>query len=240
MRRAVTLLALALALWPTGPLSAQLKDVTDEMSPIEPRARAGIFGNYISPKGDFGQFVDQGFGLSGWVGLPIGGSGQVFIGLEGSFANYGTRTNTVPLSPTIPGLYVDVTTSNNIGTFGIPLRIELTPGPIRPYVVGSVGLAYFWTETSARGTASSGDFARSINFDDLTAQWTAGGGLTIQVSKGLTPVAIDLGLRHVQNGEVEYLNENSIEDGGSDIIITPIRSQANFLSWQVGVKVGIR
>jgi hypothetical protein len=67
-----------------------------------------------------------------------------------------------------------------------------------------------------------------------------GGGLSIQVSKGLTPVAIDLGLRHVQNGEVEYLNEDSIEDGGSDIIITPIRSQANFLSWQVGVKVGIR
>jgi hypothetical protein len=240
MRRAVALVTLSLALWPTGPLGAQLKDVTDEMSPVEPRARAGIFGNYISPKGEFGEFVDQGFGLSGWVGLPIGPSGQVFVGLEGSFANYGTRTNTVPLSPTIPGLYVDVTTSSNIATIGIPLRIELTPGPIRPYVVGSVGLAYFWTETSARGTSSSGDFARSINFDDITAQWTAGGGIAIQVSKGLTPVSIDLGLRQVMNGEVEYLTEESVIDDGGPITVVPIRSEANFLVWQVGVKVGIR
>lgn len=249
MRRAAALVALApslllgagLTLGSAGPLAAQLRDVTDEVSPVEPRARAGIYVNYISPQGDFGQFVDQGFGLSGWVGLPIGPSGQIFIGLEGSFANYGTRTNTVPLSPTIPGLYVDVTTSNNIATFGIPLRIELTPGPVRPYVVGSVGLAYFWTETSARGTSSAGDFASSTNFSDITANWTGGGGLVLQVSHGRNPVFVDVGLRHVANGEVKYLNEDSIQDGGGGTtIITPIRSEANFTLWQVGVAVGLR
>ena len=243
MRRALQLAALAIApaLWPTGPLAAQLKDVTDQFSYGRVRGRAGGHVEFVQPEGDFGRFVDNGFGISGWVGLGIDRKSQVIVGLEGGFVQYGRRTSTVPLSPTIPGLYVDVTTQNNIATFGIPVRVELTRGMLRPYVMGSVGLAYFWTETSARGTSSAGDFASSTNFSDITANWTGGGGLVLQVSHGRNPVFIDFGLRHVANGEVEYLNEDSIRDGGGGTtIITPIRSEANFTLWQVGVAVGLR
>ena len=240
MRRAVPSFALAFAL-AGSPLAAQLRDVTEEVAPGRIRGQAGGHLEYVRPEGDFGRFVDDGFGISGWAGVALGRNSQVIIGLEGGFVNYGRQTKTVPLSPTIPGLYVDVTTQNNIATIGIPVRVELTRGMLRPYVVGSVGLAYFWTQTSARGTASSGDFATSVNFDDLTANWTGGGGLALQVSHGRNPVAIDFGLRHVSNGQVEYLNEDSIQDGGGGTtIITPIRSEANFTLWQLGVTVGLR
>ena len=224
-----------------SPAAAQLKDVTDQFSYGRVRGRAGGHVEFVQPEGDFGRFVDNGFGASGWVGIGLDRKSQVIVGLEGGFVQYGRRTSTVPLSPTIPGLYVDVTTQNNIATFGIPVRIEMTRGLLRPYVMGSVGLAYFWTETSARGTSSAGDFASSTNFSDLTANWTGGGGLVLQVSHGRNPVFIDLGLRHVANGQVDYLNEDSIRDGGGGTtIITPIRSEANFTLWQVGVAVGLR
>lgn len=239
MRRA--LFALSLAAGSASPVAAQLKDVTDQFSYGRIRGRAGGHIEFVQPEGDFGRFVDNGFGISGWVGLGLDRKSQVIVGLELGYVNYGRRTQTLPLSPTLPGLFVDLTTTNNVATFGIPVRVELTRGMLRPYVMGSVGLAYFWTETSAKGTSSAGNFASSTNFSDLTANWTGGGGLVIQVSHGRNPVFIDFGLRHVANGEVKYLNEDSIRDGGGGTtIITPIRSEANFTLWQVGVAVGLR
>lgn len=238
MRRLVPALALLFA---ATPLAAQLREVTQEEATIGPiRGIAGFHADYMRPEGEFGQFVQEGLGLSGFVGASFGRNDQVSVGLEGGFVGYGRRTKTVPLSPTIPELYVDVTTSNNIATIGIPLRIELTPGPVRPYVYGSVGLAYFWTQTSAKGTASDGDFATSVNFDDLTANWSGGAGLSIQVSHGRTPVAIDISMRHVANGLVQYLNEDSIQSSGGTTVITPIESEANFTAYQVGVSFGLR
>ncbi|MBW8773050.1 MAG: hypothetical protein JF590_07160 [Gemmatimonadetes bacterium] len=238
MRR---LLLPALVLATSAPAAAQLRDVTDSLALGRIRGRAGIQVEYVQPEGDFGRFVQNGVGISGWVGAALDRNAQVIIGLEGGFVNYGRQTSTVPLSPTIPGLYVDVTTTNNIATIGIPLRIEMTRGVLRPYVSGSVGLAYFWTQTGARGTSSAGDFATSVNFSDLTANWTGGAGLALQVSHGRTPVSIDFGMRHVANGQVKYLNENSITDGGGGTtIITPIRSDANFTLYRVGVAFGLR
>ena len=239
MRRALLVSSLLVS---AAPAAAQLRDVTDSLTGMgRLRGRAGFQVEYVRPEGDFGRFVQNGFGISGWVGAALDRHAQVIVGLEGGFVNYGRQTSTVPLSPTIPGLYVDVTTTNNIATIGIPVRIEFTRGVLRPYVSGSVGLAYFWTETGARGTSSAGDFATSINFSDVTANWTGGAGLALQVSHGRTPVSIDVGMRHVANGQVKYLNQNSISDGGGGTtIITPIRSEANFTLYRVGVAFGLR
>ena len=239
MRRPLTFLALLLA---ARPAAAQLREVTkDEATPDRIRGVAGVQLDITNPEGDFGRFVHTGVGASGFVGVGLTKDARVSIGLEGGFVNYGHQLKTVPLSPTIPGLYVDVSTNNNIATLGIPLRVELTPGPVRPYLTGSLGFAYFWTQTGARGTDSNGDFATTINYSDMTANWTAGGGFAIQVSRGRTPVAIDIGIRRVNNGIVKYLNEDSIQDGGGGTtIITPIRSEANFTAWRIGASFGLR
>ena len=223
------------------PLSAQLRDVTDELPLGRVRGQAGIQLQYVKPEGDFGNYVHDGFGASGFVGAALDRNAQVVIGLEASVVNYGRISNTLPLSPTLPGLYVDLTTTNNIVTVGIPLRVELTRGPVRPYLVGSVGLAYFWTETSASGTSSAGDFASTTNFHDGTRNWTAGGGFAIKIKEGKNPLSIDVGMRHVANGEVNYLTPGSIVDvGGGVTEIHPTRSEANFTLYQVGVVVGLR
>lgn len=234
-------LLIALLLVDAAPAAAQLRDVTDSLAPGRIRGRAGIHVEYVRPEGDFGRFVERGFGMSGWVGAALDRHAQIVVGLEAGYAIYGQNTNTVPLSPTIPGLFVDVTTTNNIATLAIPLRVELTRGALRPYVMGSAGLAYFWTETSAAGTSTAGDFASTVNFSDITANWTGGAGLALRVGNGRRPTYIDIGMRHVANGKVKYLNQNSISDGGGGTtIITPIQSEANFTLYQLGVAFGLR
>ena len=239
MRRPLLVALFALS---AAPLEAQLRDVTDEVAPYgRVRGEAGFHLEYVHPEGQFGQFVHDGFGVSGYAGWALDRNAQIILGVEGGFVNYGRESNTLPLSPTLPGLYVDLTTTNNIATIGIPLRVELTRGVLRPYLVGSVGLAYFWTETSASGTSSAGDFASTTNYHDGTRNWTAGGGLALRVKNGKNPLSIDIGLRHVANGEVNYLTPGSIVDvGGGVTEIHPTRSEANFTLYQVGVSFGLR
>jgi hypothetical protein len=239
MRYVLALLTLLLA---TTGLHAQLREVTDQPPPLgRIRGQAGGWLEYAAPTGDFGQFVHDGFGITGWGGWVLDGKGRVTLGLEIGIVNYGDRTRTVPLSPTIPGLYADVSTTNNIVTLGTPiLRVELTNGAVRPYVSGSVGFAYSYTQTSARGTSSYGDFASSTNFSDWTFNWSAGGGVAIQLSRGRHPLALDLGVRHRDNARVKYLNEDSITGTGTGTTITPIESEANLTVWQLGVVFGLR
>lgn len=240
-RMRYTLGVLALLLCPTG-VRAQLRDVTDQQPPPgRIRGQAGGWLEYAAPTGDFGRFVHDGFGLTGWGGWVLDRGGRVTIGLELGIVNYGDRTRTVPLSPTIPGLYADVTTTNNIVTLGAPVvRVDLTRGTVRPYVSGSVGAAYFYTQTSARGTSSGGAFASSTNFSDWTFNWSAGAGVAIQLSRGKHPIALDFGVRHRDNARVQYLNENSIQGTGAGTTVTPIESEANLTVWGLGVVFGLR
>lgn len=238
MRRPLTL-ALVLTL-SQSPLAAQLKDVTDQFRDYgRIKGRAGAHLEYAQPEGELGDFVDQGFGLSGWVGVGLDHDSRVLIGLEAGYVNYGTRTRSIAVTPSLPWAYVDVTTTNNIVTAGIPLRIELTNSRLRPYAMGSVGGAYFFTQSSVN-SGSDDDVDTQTMYSDLTFNWTAGAGLVYQIQRGETPVYLDFGFRHVDNGEVKYLTDRSIQEYGSTTVITPVRSQANFSMFQFGVAVGLR
>lgn len=239
MRRPLTL-ALLLSLAQT-PLEAQLKDVTDEFTDYgRIKGRAGAHLEYAQPEGELGAFIDQGFGISGWVGVGLDRKSRVLIGFEAGYVNYGTRTRSIAVAPTLPWAYVDVTTTNNIVTAGIPLRVEFTGGKLRPYAMGSVGGSYFFTTSSVTGDSDDDDIDTRTMYSDITLNWTAGAGLVYQIQKGETPVFLDFGFRHVDNGEVEYLTDESIQTYGSTTVITPIRSQANFTMFQFGVAVGLR
>jgi hypothetical protein len=52
-------------------------------------------------------------------------------------------------------------------------------------------------------------------------------------------VLLDLGVKYHGNGEVEYLKKGDIVDNpDGTITITPTRSQANLLTFQIGVQIG--
>jgi hypothetical protein len=171
----------------------------------------------------------HGFDRDGIVGLRV----------EGGYLIYGSRTRRYPAFGGL--ISVDVNTSNNIAFFGIGPQLMLPARVVRPYVAAAGGFAYFFTESSVEGSSNNTPFAQTTNFSDGTWAATGAAGLYIPLGHTRTPIALDLGARYHWNGQASYLNESSIQDNGSGgVTITPIHSQANLVTWRLGVSFGVR
>lgn len=208
--------------------------------PAEGRIRAmgGLNFQVAFPQGEFADFVETGYGVGGNLTFFPGQQSRFGIRLFGSWLQYGRTTERIPF-PGLPGIDVDLTTSNNIYSFGVGPEIHLSTGAIRPYLQAAIGLSNFATETSAEGSDNTDPFARSTNFNDWTAAYYGGGGLMIQVSHGKNPVLIDGALRYQSHGRTRYLREGSIQEGpGGTIEIDPIESKTDLLIVHLGVEVG--
>ena len=196
---------------------------------------------YGQPVGAFHDYVNQGWGLDGFFRWFGDSRGILSIRIDGGFLIYGHETINVPLSSTVGRIRVDVTTSNNIVWGGIGPQLTLpTPG-IRPYVNGSAGFSYFFTESSVEGSDDGLDFASTKNYDYGTFSWGAGGGFLIPFQTPNGELSIDLGMRYHGNGQVRYLREGGIEDlPGGGVRLHPILSEANLITYRLGVSYAFR
>ncbi|HEX6533226.1 MAG TPA: hypothetical protein VF041_01445 [Gemmatimonadaceae bacterium] len=212
---------------------------------IRPAARStvflGISGLAAVPQGQFDAYVGTGWGVTGNLLVRLDPNGVVGLRIDGGYINYGNEKKRACISTTIGcRIEVDVHTSNNIAVLGIGPQIILPTGKFRPYFTGSVGLAYFFTQSSLDGISDNQDFAHTTNFDDVTFAWTGGGGLYIPLKGGPKPISLDLGVRYHGNGEARYLREGSIVDNPDGTIsYTPIRSETNLLVFSVGATFGL-
>lgn len=205
------------------------------------RAFLGIGVELGQPEGEFDDFVGTSWGVGGSFLYALDRRGIVGIRVDANYLNYGNEHQRVPLSATIGGrILVDVTTSNNIFLAGIGPQLMVPSGPVRPYVTGAIGFAYFFTKSSVEGSADNDDFASTTNFHDATFAWSGAGGLYIPVGHGNHSIALDLGARYQANGNVRYLRKGSITDNPDGTIsFTPINSQANVIIYHLGVVFGL-
>jgi hypothetical protein len=221
------------------PLAAQnYREVEDQ--PADHRAQLGINFQLGFPQGEFREFVGTGYGVGAHLTVFLDRKNTAGIRLFGSWLQYGRTTERLPLSPTLPGLFVDLTTANDIYTFGLGPELQLGSGGLRGYLHAAIGGSNFATTTSAEGTNNTTPFASSTNFNDWTFAYYAGAGAMIQVSRGRRPVFIDGGLRYQSHGKTRYLREGSIEpQPGGAVSFTPIESQTDLLIMHLGVQVGL-
>jgi opacity protein-like surface antigen len=221
------------------PLLAQTEE------PLKPLRGFGGGGFLVAtPTGEFEDYVGTGFGLGGSFIVDLAANGIIGLRVEGGFINYGRETKRVCFSQTVGcRIEVDLTTNNNIVYGNIGPELSFPAGIFRPYFNAGIGFAYFATTSTVEDIAggSNDDIASTTNFDDLTFAWLAGGGLRIRLSSGRTPFHLDFGARYHGNGEVEYLTEGGIIDNpDGSITLNPIRSDANLLTFSIGVTVGVR
>ena len=206
------------------------------------RFEVGGSVNYGLPRGAFRDNVRQGFGADAFFRWNFDRRGILSLRTDAGFLGYGRETKRVPLSGTIGGrILVDLTTSNSIVHAGIGPQLSAPDGPFRPYVNGGIGFSYFFTQSSVEGSSNNNEsFASTTNYDDVTLSLTSGAGVLIPV--GLRgDVALDLGVQYQNNGQVSYLRKGGIVDlpnGG--IQLNPIQSEANLLTFRVGVSARIR
>ncbi len=198
---------------------------------------------YADPRGDFARYVNGAFGVTGHLLHALDPEGIVAIRADLGYLNYGQVTRRQPLGGGALGLItVDVTTSNNIVFGGLGLQMMTPRGAVRPYVNGSAGFSYFFTASSVEGSGNAQPFAESQNFSDggFTTIW--GGGVYVPFHASGAPLALDLSVQAHRNSDIQYLNESSIyiKDTATPPVITPIRGPADFLTFRLGVTVGLR
>jgi hypothetical protein len=238
VRRWVSALVVAGALTPAT-LDAQRRSFDEPRRPN--RAFASVYLMAAQPLGEFDDYIDWGGGFGGEFLYAFDRQGALGLRVNLGLLIYGHETKRVPLSPSLGRISVDVSTSNNIFVASIGPQVMLPSGVVRPYLNGTAGLSYFFTQSSVEGSADFEPFARSTNFDDATFAWSAGGGLYIPLRRGHRhSVSLDIGAQYHANGEATYLREGSIhEDGTGEIFFDPIRSQTNLVTYRLGVTVGL-
>jgi len=206
-----------------------------------PRAYGDISFAVSQPLGAFDDFISEGYGVSGGVVWNLDRDRVFGIRLEGGFLQYDSESRRACVSSTIGcRVVVRVNTDNDIVFGGIGPQITVPAGPIRPYLNATAGFSYFYTHSSVRGRTGYDDLFDTTNHDDGVFALTGGGGILIPLSMRRTQVLLDLGARYHRNGEATYLRRGSITDNpDGSIVVTPIRSEANFITYRIGVSVGV-
>ncbi len=205
----------------------------------------GINFTLAFPRGEFQQKLNRtGFGgtLHFYLWEPTYNR-PFSIGADVGYINYGSESRREPFSLTIPDVTVDVDRTNNIVNYHLLFMISPLEGPIRPYLEGVFGGAYFFTETKIKSTGGNlQEVASSTNFSDNTWSYGGGGGLMMRVYKppvgeksGLSDVMVDLKVRYLVGGEAEYLKEGSVVIRNGKAYYDVVKSKTDLLTVHLGV-----
>jgi hypothetical protein len=199
---------------------------------------------YAAPQGEFMNYVHGAVGVGGHFLQVLDTDGIIAFRADVSILTYGSRTVRQPLGGGALGLIsADVTTSNNILNGGIGLQLMVPRGTVRPYLNGSLGFSYFWTQSEVAGSSSTNvPFASTQNFSDGGFSTAYGGGLYIPLGTKASPFTLDIGGQMHKNADIQYLTKSSITFTSSSAppTITPVRSAADFITWRIGVTIAIR
>ena len=214
---------------------------TDDLKPI--RGSLFMYGGIAAPVGGFREHVGPSVGTGGGVVFDVGGYSSVALRAEMNFVIYGSRSYRAPLSPEIPFGKVNVNTTNSIFSLGLGPQVFLADGSIRPYVYGTLGIAAFATRTGVRGSNFSEESAQRTNHLDSDLAATGGGGLSVQLRGGASPLSLDLSASYHYHGPTRFLTGGDrllerLSDGSWKA--NPIRSDANLMSYRVAFAWGVR
>jgi len=187
------------------------------------------------PVGQFADLVTDVGGVNADLNLHLDRHGAASFRIDGSYLQYGNERRLLPLAGSGGLLAVDMNTTFYVAALRAGPQIVLGEGRIRPYGFGSIGVAYFATQTSLDGCCGT------TNYDDTALSLAAGGGFRIDLSRGRHPAALDLGASYVQNGQVSYVRAGDITaNSDGSFTLHPVRSDANFVTLQVGLSFGLR
>ncbi|MGB9663939.1 MAG: hypothetical protein ACPL25_03310 [Ignavibacteria bacterium] len=167
------------------------------------------------------------------------------LGLNFGVLNYGSITRREPFSYTIPDVFVDVTTQNNLLNYHIVAQIDKQIGIIKPYFQLLIGGAYIYTETKIENRKDHHEIASSTNFEDYAFSTGFGGGAMFRISKNEAIVGkmktynelfLNIKFSYLFGSNAKYLKEGSIKytDNGK-ITYDVLESKTDLFGLHLGV-----
>lgn len=191
------------------------------------------------PQGAFGRNIGLGYGVDGAYLLRLDAAGIWSLRAGVGAISYGGESRREAFSETVGGrVAVDVITANYIVPLSVGPQVSWPRGWFRPYANVGLGAQVFFTESSVRGTASSGVLASSTNHSSAAASWTFGGGVTMPLYAERSRIDLDLGVQFVRGGTARYLATGSIVDlPGARVTVTPMESRTDIAIIRLGARV---
>lgn len=187
--------------------------------------------------GDLGTVVDEGFGLELGAGFPMAADGMLRLRADVGFVVYGLEH--IDYCGGF-GCRVEstLTTTNAMTYGGIGPELVFGSGDVQPYVHTSAGLSWFVTSSSVDDHDGYGPYLETTNYSDVVFGLRYGGGVRFRMGGGR--VFLDLGVTQHDNQEASYLTRGDIVDNpDGTITMYPNRSDADFLSFKLGVSIDV-
>ena len=229
-------IGLGLLLMPQGLDTQELPRALESRAPVVYIDFAGLASNAV---GEFGDLVDAGGGvnLSAKV-FPLEDSRNFGLRADLGWVIYGSES--VPSCISDPcRVQANINTTNNIFYFGLGPEVILIRGRFEPYIYGTLGTSVFNTGSTLQGKYFEGaeTHFNTIHLNDWTFAWRAGGGIRYGIWEDLS---VDFGVEHHGNGVADYLTKGDVIDGpDGKVSINPRRSEANLLTFRLGMSVGL-
>ena len=229
-------IGLGLLLMAQGLDAQELPRALESRAPVVYIDFAGLASNAV---GEFGDRVGAGGGvnLSAKV-FPLEDSRNFGLRADLGWVIYGLES--VPTCISDPcRVQTDIKTSNNIFYFGLGPEVILIRGRFEPYVYGTLGTSVFNTGSTLQGEYFEGaeTHFNTTHLNDWTFAWRAGGGIRYGIWED---VSVDFGVEHHGNGVADYLTKGDVIDGpDGKVSINPRRSEANLLTFRLGVSLGL-
>lgn len=195
---------------------------------------------YGTPKGAFQQNLDRdayGLETSFTYQLP---QTPIHLGIGMTYQNYGWRERHEYFSPNIQEVQVKVRTTNNIFIPHLVARLEPDLGFFSPFVEGSLGLNYLYTESSIIDDWDEEEIASTVNYDYVTTNSGVGGGVKFRLYEGYDnegdylKVSMIIKSRFMLGGEADYLREGDLQRNRRGVTYELNRSRTDLRTFNVG------
>ncbi len=192
-----------------------------------------------TPQGTFMQELERnsyGLDMSFTYQVP---DSPVHIGMGLTYQNFGWRERYTNIYG-IPEVDLKVRTTNNMVTPHLIMRIESPTQGFRPFVEGTLGFNYLFTESSLLDDWDDEEIASDINHDYLTSSFGLGGGVKIDLYEGLDDDGDFFGVSMVVRsrlnlgGEALYMKEGDLERTSDGVILNLRRSRTDLTTFNVG------
>jgi hypothetical protein len=206
------------------------------------RVSGGIGLDIVQPRGEFAETVNAGAGFSLNALFRGDNLGLLHLRTEFGFLSHGNVRQRVPLSPTLGNfIQVDLRTSNNIVSMLAGPQLLGPTGTFSPYAAALGGFSVFWTESTLEGSNNTQPFASTTNSSDVALAYGGAVGAYWRVTRGPSPVRLNIGARFLRHDDVTYLSASAVRDAVQRREDPrPRRSRADFTSYHLGVQIPLR
>jgi hypothetical protein len=194
---------------------------------------AGYFSGSF-PTGDWGEVAGFGLGLENATTV-FPDSAKAFGIRQGSslIYNFGRTID-------VPSTNLDTNTSLQIETactslwFGIGPAFGKHTGNTRPFVYGTIGVAFNWIDSHLKGNVQGANYDATVGQTSTTFTWTAGAG----VSKALSSGRLELSAEYRSNIDQDYLLPEAVTSSGSSVSWKRTPQNADEIIVRIGIVMG--